>query len=64
MICCSCRIHLAERRLIASLTAVKLQKNKHYLRFLIAVGTGSMPLFLSVRGRGPGTDQERSKPAT
>jgi hypothetical protein len=32
------------------------------LRFLIAVGTGSVPLFLSVRGRGPGTDQERSNP--
>jgi hypothetical protein len=29
---------------------------------LIAVRTGYVSLFLSVRGRGPGTDQARSNP--
>jgi hypothetical protein len=32
------------------------------LCFLVAGGTGSVSLFHTVRGRGPGIDQERSNP--
>jgi hypothetical protein len=32
------------------------------LCFLVAAGSGSVSLFHTVRGRGPGIDQERSNP--